>query len=120
MKPSIEKTPSVTMSLNRASVDVVAGRHDFPDKLVADHHRWLDGLLGPMVPVVDVNVSAADGGFFDLDEDVVDSGAGDGHFGELKAGAGPQLGDGTHRLHAEIISSPAVLSRSLRLCPQAS
>jgi len=30
-----------------------AGLNDFTDELVADHHRRLDGLLGPGIPVVD-------------------------------------------------------------------
>ena len=44
--------------------------------LVADGHRGLDGLLAPLVPLVDVEVCAADGGFLNLDQYVVHT-----HFG---------------------------------------
>ena len=44
---------------------------DDADELVADHHGRLDRLLGPVVPVVDVDVGAADGGLLDPDQDVV-------------------------------------------------
>jgi hypothetical protein len=39
--------------------------------LVTDGHRSLDGLLAPLVPLVDVQVGAADGGLLDLDEYIV-------------------------------------------------
>ena len=40
---------------------------DGADELMADHHRRLDRFLGPSVPVINVNIGPADGGFFDLD-----------------------------------------------------
>ena len=43
---------------------------DRADELVADGHRHRDRGLGPLVPVGDVEVGAADAGVVDLDEDV--------------------------------------------------
>src|SRR6185312_6164766 len=40
-------------------------------ELVAHGHGHRDGLLCPLVPVVDVDVGAADGGLADLDQQVV-------------------------------------------------
>lgn len=40
---------------------------DGADELMADDHRRLDRFLGPSVPVINVNIGPADGGFFDLD-----------------------------------------------------
>ena len=47
-------------------------RRSSPDELVADHQRDRDRLLGPGVPVVDVQVGAADPGPVDPDQHVVD------------------------------------------------
>ena len=41
---------------------VRADLDDLADEFMADHHRHRDGLLGPVVPVVDVQVGAADAG----------------------------------------------------------
>ena len=42
--------------------DVGADLDDFADEFVADDHRHGDGLLRPLVPLVDVQVGAADAG----------------------------------------------------------
>jgi hypothetical protein len=42
-------------------------------KLVTYGHGDRNGLLGPLIPVVDVNVRAADRRLVNLDEDVIDS-----------------------------------------------
>jgi len=76
--------------------DVGADGLDRADEFVADDHGCLDGFLGPSIPVVDVNVGAADGGFFDLDEDIVHAGGGHGDLGEGEAGTGLELGDSAH------------------------
>ena len=47
---------------------------DFPDELVADDETWLDGVLRPLVPRVDVEVGAADAGAKDADEDLARTG----------------------------------------------
>ena len=41
--------------------------------LVAYGHRGLDGVLRPLVPIVDMKVSAANGYFLDFDKDIVDT-----------------------------------------------
>ena len=60
-------------------VDIRADGHDLADKLVADHHRHGNRLLGPGVPVVDVEVGAADAGAVDSDQDIVDADFWDRH-----------------------------------------
>src|SRR5262249_49597177 len=52
-------------------VHVGAEGDDLADELVADHHGHGDGLPGPVVPLVDVDVGAADAGPVDADEHVV-------------------------------------------------
>jgi hypothetical protein len=39
--------------------------------LVTDSHRSLDGLLAPLVPLVDVQVGTADSSLLNLDEHIV-------------------------------------------------
>ncbi len=63
-------------------VDVAADGGDMADEFVPDHHRGFDGLLRPFIPVVDVYVGAADGGFGDFDQDVVDAVFGHRHIGQ--------------------------------------
>ena len=45
--------------------------NDFTHILVANRHRGLNGVLRPLVPVVDVQVGAADCNFLDFDKNVV-------------------------------------------------
>ena len=52
-------------------VNAGADFFDHADELVADHHRDRDRFLGPRVPVVNMNVGAADRSFLDPDQDVV-------------------------------------------------
>src|ERR1700694_1315030 len=47
---------------------VLAQLHDFADELVADHQGWIDGVLRPLVPAVDVKIGAADAGPQDADQ----------------------------------------------------
>ena len=54
-------------------VDVRADGDDLADKLMADHHGHRNGLLRPLVPVVDMNVGAADAGVAHADQHVVDA-----------------------------------------------
>src|SRR3546814_8636306 len=44
---------------------------DAADEFMADHQPGLDRALAPLVPQVDVQVGAADGGFLELDQDLV-------------------------------------------------
>ena len=76
--------------------DVGAHGFDSADEFVADNHRWLDRFFRPGIPVVNVHISAADRGFFDLDKDIIDAGLGYGDFCEGEAGADLEFSDGTH------------------------
>ena len=51
--------------------DATAHFYDFTDILVANGHRSLDGVLRPLVPIVDVKVSAADSNFPNLDKYII-------------------------------------------------
>ncbi len=53
--------------------DVGAHLHDLADKLVADRHRHRNGALRPLVPIVDMNIGAADAGALYADQDIVDA-----------------------------------------------
>src|SRR3546814_19789966 len=44
---------------------------DAADEFMAEHQPGLDRALAPLVPQVDVQVGAADGGFLELDQDLV-------------------------------------------------
>src|SRR5271155_620511 len=54
--------------------DIAADRRNFTYEFMADHGGYLDGLFGPTVPVVDMDVGAADAGFEHFDQHVVDAG----------------------------------------------
>ncbi len=47
--------------------------NDLTDELVSDDHRHRNRLLRPRVPVVDVDVSAADARSINLDQNIVDA-----------------------------------------------
>src|SRR5689334_15436521 len=78
--------------------DDVAGEevgHVGPDRLdpahelVTDHHGHRDGLLGPLVPVVDVDVRTADAGLEHTDQHVVYTDVGDGNVLQPQSGLTP-------------------------------
>ena len=62
-----------------------------------DDHRHGDGLRRPVVPLVDVQVGAADAGAQDLDEHVVDAELRLGHVVEPEPAFGPALDQRFHR-----------------------
>ena len=71
-----------------AGIEVVYVGADFDDlanEFVANGHGDGDGFLSPVVPLVDVDVSAADAGVADADEDVIDADFGFGNFFEPEA-----------------------------------
>ena len=49
----------------------LADTHHFTDIFVTDNHRYRNGFLRPLVPVVDVNVSTADSRFTNFDQQIV-------------------------------------------------
>jgi hypothetical protein len=59
--------------------DIGTDRYDFADELMADNEALADGGFGPGVPVVDVEVGAADAGVENADLDVVDAHLGLGY-----------------------------------------
>jgi hypothetical protein len=96
------------VALGRDAVaDAVTGHarahlHDAPDELVADGEAGLDGALAPLVPLVDVQVGAADRGLLQLDQHLVRADLGHRHFFHPDAGLGVALDQGFHRLrHGE-------------------
>ena len=81
--------------------DVGADVDDFADELVADDEALADGGAGPGVPVVDVEVGAADAGGEDADFDVVDAHLGLGDVLEPEAAFCAALDE---CLHGECLS----------------
>ena len=63
----------------RIAGDARAHLDDAADELMADHQARRDGALAPVVPLVDVQVGAADGGFLELDQHLVRAGRGHRH-----------------------------------------
>ena len=53
--------------------DVGAHCHDLAHKFMADRHRHGDGALRPLVPVVDMNIGAADARALYTDQNIVDA-----------------------------------------------
>ena len=69
-------------------VHVASERRDTPDELVSNHHRRMDRLLRPFIPVVDMHIRAADRRLFNFDENIVDSVFRDGDFSERQPRTG--------------------------------
>jgi hypothetical protein len=59
---------------------------NFSDKLVANGHRNRNGGARPIVPVVDVDIGAADSRVRDADQNVVDADRGFGDIFEPQSG----------------------------------
>ena len=59
--------------------DIGAHRFNPADELVADRHGHGNGLLRPLVPLVDVDIGAADAGLQYANQDVVDADLGRGN-----------------------------------------
>ena len=85
-------------------IDIIAHGDDFADKLVTDDHRHGNGFLRPGIPIVDMQVGAADGGTQNLDENVVDAKFRYGHIFQPQAFGGFLFHQRLHRFHAR--SSP--------------
>jgi hypothetical protein len=77
--------------------DALAELRDPPNEFVPDNQAGPDGPLRPFVPVVDVQVGAADGGFFQPDQDLVGAGFGHGDLFHPDAGRGIAFYQGLHR-----------------------
>ena len=69
-----------------------------PGDLVSERHREpVDAPGRPWVPVVDVQVRAADRGGLDLDQDLTGAGLWDGNLVQARPGAGLRLPERPHR-----------------------
>ena len=102
-RQAVAAHPADDVALAVHQVALLEALHQAPDllddsyELVADDHRGLDRALGPVVPVVDVDVRPADRGLLDADKDVARAGKGHRSLNELEAGPRPCLGDRSHR-----------------------
>ena len=63
---------------NGKAGDTLAQGSDLAHILVADGHTWLDMLGSPIVPLIDVDIGATDGGLMDLDQNFAGTNLGDG------------------------------------------
>ena len=87
---------------------MIADPVDHADEFVADHHRHRDRLLRPRVPVIYVDVGAADRSLLDADEDVVGRDFRHRHFLQAKARLGPAFYHCLHHfLHAKKLGEAA-------------
>ena len=86
----------------REVADIGTDFDDLADELVADRHRDGDSFLRPGVPVVDMEVGAADASAEHLDENVVDPDFRDGDFFEPEAGGGFGFDEGAHGVGSRV------------------
>src|SRR5678816_4492983 len=77
-------------------INVRADGDDLADKFMTDGERDLDRATCPLVPIVDVDIRAADPGAKHADQDIVDSDCGFGDVAEPEAGFGGILDEGFH------------------------
>jgi hypothetical protein len=77
--PAVAATTAHDVAFSRDDIpwgeisDIRTDFDDSSDKFVPDDHRHGDRFLGPGVPVVDMQVGAADPGLFDFDQAIADS-----------------------------------------------
>src|SRR5579871_2721661 len=111
MPPAGPTVPAVTardMSFGRDTVaelvivDAGTQRHDAPDELVADDEPGRDRALGPLVPLVDMQVGAADRRLLDLDQHLVGADLGNRHLLHPDAFLGEALHQRPHRLTGHV------------------
>jgi hypothetical protein len=84
--------------------DGCAEIRDGSDKFMAGDHGNRHGLLRPLVPIVDMNVGAADRVFFDLDQHVVRADLGKRHLLHPDAGFGFRFDECAHHVGHQRIS----------------
>ena len=77
-------------------VHIFADVDDFADEFVADHHGHGNGFLRPGVPLVNVQVGAADAGAVHADEDIIDPALRIGDILQPEAGFGFRFDEGFH------------------------
>src|SRR5690606_5904546 len=87
-----------------AAIHVLADGDDLAGEFVAGDHRHGHVLLGPLVPVPDVDVGAADGGAVHLDQHVLIARDGNGGVNQLEADVRAGLGESLHHV-GHVVSS---------------
>jgi hypothetical protein len=80
-------------------VNVVPNLNDRADKLVPHRHRDRNGLLSPLIPVVNVNVRSTDSRLLDLDKHIIDPDLRDRNLFQPETGFRFFLDQGFHGLH---------------------
>jgi hypothetical protein len=109
--PARDVTLADNQIVAREPFHVIADNIDNADKFVADRHGHRDRFLRPGVPVIYVDVGAADGRFHDADEHVVCADFGNRNFLEPQPRLGFGLHDGFHHfLHDKDYSKPCAKS----------
>src|ERR1035441_6100749 len=81
--------------------DFVAHGFDRAAELVAGNQRWMNAALRPLVPLVNVEVGAADGRHLDLDQYVGQAELRLGNFADFYARRRRGLNDGKHGIRHE-------------------
>ena len=76
--------------------DFVAHGFHRAAELVAGNQRRMNAALRPLVPLVNVQIGAADGGHLDLDQNIGGSKFRYGNFANFGARRGLRLNDGKH------------------------
>jgi len=99
----------------RDVADVLAGGHDGAGKLVAPGERRKDALLGPLVPMMDVQVGPADAGGFHLHEHLVLARLRDRHFLDSQPWLGFHLPNRSHRSRHVSPSTPCKICSANRI-----
>ena len=76
--------------------DIFADGFDGAAEFVAGNERRMNAALRPLVPLIDVQVGAANGGDFDLHQHFVGAKCREGNFADFCAGSGLRLYDSKH------------------------
>ena len=84
--------------------DICAYFDNFAHEFVAHHHGDRNGPLGPLIPLVDVDIGAADGGLLYLNENVVNADRGDRNIFQPESGFGFTLYQRFHEFHGTCLS----------------
>ena len=78
--------------------DTIAQSGDLAHIFVTDGHTGLDMLSSPIVPVVDMDIGAANSSLMDLDQNFAGTGDGYGNTSQRNAFAGVGLNKSIHHL----------------------
>ena len=99
---AVAAMPADDMALRRHPLTDFVARYrraqcgDAANEFMADGQPGLDGALAPIIPEIDMQVGAADRGFFQLDQHFVGAGHGHRHLFHPDAFAGFALDQGFH------------------------